>query len=173
MSEKNAGDVENLTAEEAVKKMRAIAKEANIALFTTNLTKLPLDARPMATQDVDDDGNIWFLSGKSSDKNKDIAADPRVQLFYANNSGYEYLSVYGTASITTDRKKIEEHWTEMAKAWFKDGKDDPELTVVKVKPEAAYYWDTKSNKLVSLIKIMTSVVTGKSSDNGVEGKLRV
>ncbi len=96
-----------------------------------------------------------------------------MQLFYINNSGYEYLSVYGTAEISTDKQKIDEYWSTMVKAWFPEGKDDPNLTLIKVKPEDAYYWDTKNNKLVSLIKIMTSVVTGKTSDDGVEGELKV
>ena len=173
MSVKNAGDVENLNSTEAIKKMQELVRQANIGMFITNLTQIPLDTRPMATQQVDDEGNLWFFSGASTEKNHHIAADPRVQILYANNSGYEYLTVYGTATISRDWQKIEEMWTPFAKAWFKDGKDDPELTVIKVKPEYAYYWDTKSNKMVSLIKILSSVVTGKSSDNGVEGTLKV
>jgi general stress protein 26 len=81
--------------------------------------------------------------------------------------------VYGTAEISTDKQKIDKYWSTMVKAWFPEGKDDPNLTLIKVKPEDAYYWDTKNNKLVSLIKIMTSVVTGKTADDGVEGELKV
>lgn len=173
MSVKNAGDVENLNSTEAIKKMQELVKQANIGMFTTNLSDIPLNTRPMATQQVDDEGSLWYFSGASTDKNQHIQNDSRVQIMYANNSGYEYLTVYGTATVSRDRAKIEELWTEFAKAWFQGGKDDPELTLIKVKPEYAYYWDTKSNKMISLIKILTSVVTGKSSDNGIEGTLKV
>lgn len=173
MATKTADSIEHLSSTEAIKKLKQIAEDTNICQFVSNLTQLPLDARPMATQKVDEQGNIWFLSGASSHKNKHIEADPRVQLLYANNKGYEYLSVYGKATITRDRQKIEEMWTEIAKAWFKGGKEDPDLTVIKVTPEDAYYWDTKSNKLVSLVKILASAVTGASSDNGIEGNLNV
>lgn len=173
MATKTADSVEHLSSDEAIKKLKQIAEDTNICQFVSNLTHLPLDARPMATQKVDEQGNIWFLSGASSHKNQHIQSDPRVQLLYANNKGYEYLSVFGKASITKDRQIIEEMWTDMAKAWFKGGKDDPDLTVIKVTPEDAYYWDTKSNKLVSLVKIMASAVSGAQSDNGVEGKLDV
>ncbi len=61
----------------------------------------------------------------------------------------------------------------MVKTWFQEGKDDSSLTIIKVVPQDAYYWDTKNNKLVSLIKIMASVATGKTMDDGVEGKLSV
>ncbi len=165
--------IENLSRTDAVKKIQELVKASDICMFTTNLTELPLAARPMKSQDTDEEGNIYFFSDKTSDKNLEIQKDNRVQLFYINNSGYEYLSVYGTAEISTDKQKIDEYWSTMVKAWFPEGKDDPNLTLIKVKPEDAYYWDTKNNKLVSLIKIMTSVVTGNTSDDGVEGELKV
>ena len=142
-------------------------------MFTSALTELPLNSRPMATLDTDDEGNLWFFSEEGSTKNADIQKDNRVQVFYANKSSSEYLSVYGTAEISTDKQKIHELWTPMAKAWFTEGEDDPSITVIKVAPADVYYWDTKNNKLISLIKIAASVVSGKTMDDGVEGKLTV
>ena len=167
------GDTMNLIDEKAVKKIRELAKDANICHFVTNLSTTPLSSRPMATQEVDDEGNIWFMSNKSSDKNQDIEDDDRVQLFYSANSNYEYLSIYGTAEIVFDKGKIHELWTTMAKAWFPDGEDDPAISLIKVSPEDGYYWDTKNNKVVSLFKIAKSIVTGKTDDDGIEGTLKV
>ena len=167
------GNIENLSFKEATAKIKEIADAADICMFTTALTQLPLNSRPMSTQKADDEGNLWFFSEKESDKNQHIESDNRVQLFYANKSNYEFLSVYGTAEISTDKEKIEELWTPMVKTWFQEGKDDPSITVIKVVPHDAYYWDTKHNKLVSLIKIIASVATGKTMDDGVEGKLNV
>lgn len=169
----NNENVKNLQDKEAVEKIKDLAKSANICMFTTKLTDLPLTSVPMATQEVDDEGNLWFLSGKTSHKNQHIQADPRVQLFYTNSSSYEYLTVYGTATITTDRAEIEQLWTPIAKAWFTEGKDDPDLTVIKVAPQEAYYWDTKNSKAVSMLKILAGSITGKTMDDGVEGKLSV
>jgi general stress protein 26 len=167
------GEVQNLTANDAVEKMREIAKDANICMFVTNLEKLPLDARPMATQEVDDDGNIWFMSSKSSNKHIDIKNDDRVQLFYSHTGNYEYLSVFGSAELVNDRNKIEELWTPMAKTWFEEGKDDPDIELIKVTPEDAYYWDTKNSKMVSLIKFaMGSVGITPKDDGGIEGSLK-
>ena len=41
------GDVKNLTATAAVEKIREIAEHANICIFVTDLSNLPLAARPM------------------------------------------------------------------------------------------------------------------------------
>ena len=167
------GEVKNLISAEAIDKIKKIAMDADIALFTTNLSKLPLATRPMGTLDVDDEGNLWFLSKNDSDKNHDISHDNQVQLFYSNKGSAEYLSIYGRAQILTDRTKIEEYWTPLAKAWFKEGKDDPTITLLKVTPEDAYYWDTKENKLITLVKIAFSAVTGSNVDGGIEGKIKV
>lgn len=167
------GDTKNLIDKEAIEKIQELAKDANICHFVTKLTEMPLSSRPMATQKVEDDGAIWFLSDKESDKNKDIQSDNRVQLFYSANSNYEYLSIYGTAEIVFDTAKIHELWTNFAKAWFIEGEDDPSISLIKVTPEDGYYWDTKSNKLISLFKIAKSAVTGKTDDNGIEGRLSV
>ncbi|RYY30748.1 MAG: general stress protein [Chitinophagaceae bacterium] len=165
------GDVQNLSNTEAVKKIQEIAKDATICLFATNLSNLPISARPMATQKVDDDGNIWFLSSKSGHQNSDINQDSRVQLFYADKGSSEYLSVYGEASILYDKALAKELWSPMAKTWFTEGVDDPDLSIIKVTPSDAYYWDTKNNKVVSLIKIFAGAVTGKTMDDGVKGKI--
>jgi len=167
------GEVKNLISAEAIDKIKKIAMDADIALFTTNLSKLPLATRPMGTLDVDDEGNLWFLSKNDSDKNHDISHDNQVQLLYSNKGSAEYLSIYGRAQILTDRTKIEEYWTPLAKAWFKEGKDDPTITLLKVTPEDAYYWDTKENKLITLVKIAFSAVTGSNVDGGIEGKIKV
>ncbi|WP_153796455.1 pyridoxamine 5'-phosphate oxidase family protein [Foetidibacter luteolus] len=167
------GDVKNLTSTEAVEKLKEIIKDTKTCLFVTRLQDVPLAARPMSSLDVDDDGNIYFFSKAGSEKNVDIEADEKVQLFYSNNSGYEYLSVYGKAEILKDRELAHDLWTPIAKTWFNEGKDDPTLTIIKVIPHDAYYWDTKSNKLVSLVKILAGAVTGNSFDDSVQGFIKV
>lgn len=166
------GDTQNLTANDAVEKIREIATGANICMFISSLTSLPLNARPMATQEVDDEGNIWFMSNRHSNKDLEIKDDDRVQLLYSHTGSYEYLSIFGHAELINDMNKIKELWTPMAKTWFKEGKDDPDIELIKVTPEDAYYWDTKDNKMVSLIKFaMGAVGITPKDDGGIEGRL--
>lgn len=171
--EKNSSKIKNLTHQEAIDKFKEIVKHESTCLFTTQLTKVPLTTRPMSVKKVCDQGNFWFLSPSDSDKNQEISNDPRVQLFISNTSNYEFLSIYGKATITKDKAKIDELWSDIAKAWFPEGKDDPRVTVIKVSPEEGFYWDTKDGKLVSMIKILASAVTGKTMQEGVEGTISV
>lgn len=171
--EKHKGDTQDLHREEAIDKLKELIKHNSICLFTSRLTQEPFQTRPMSTAQVDDEGNLWFLSASDSYKNEEVDYDPNVQLFYVNTPDSEYLTVFGKAYISTDRKKIDEVWKPIAKAWFTEGKDDPRITLLKVVPEEAYYWDTKTNKMVAMLKILTAAVTGKTMDDGVEGKLAV
>lgn len=167
------GDTKNLISSEAIGKIKKLAESADTCHFVTAISKIPLSTRPMSTQKVDDDGSVWFMSDRDSAKNHEISSDRRVQLFYSHQSSSEYMSIFGTAEILFDKNKIEEMWTPIARAWFTEGKDDPAISLIKVTPEEGYYWDTKNNKMVSLIKIATAIVTGKTMDDGIEGKLTV
>jgi len=164
---------QNLSAQDAIDKLKELIKSESICFFCTQLTKQPITTRPMSTQKVDDHGNIWFMSSIKSNKNTEIGQDNMVQLFYSNPSSYEFLSVLGNATITTDREKIYEMWTPFAKAWFKDGKEDTNISLIKVTPQSAYYWDTKNNKMISMIQMFASMLTGSAPDGGVEGTLKV
>jgi len=166
-------DTETLSGERAIHKFKEVVGHNPMCMFLTGLDQRPIPGRPMTTQKVCDQGNFWFLSSRSSMKDHDIAADPTVQLIFANMGGSEYMSVFGTAEVIEDMAKKKELWSPIAKAWFPLGVDDPDLTVLKVKPSEGYYWDTKNGKLVSMLKILTAVVTGDPSDGGVQGRITV
>ncbi|HRO43195.1 MAG TPA: pyridoxamine 5'-phosphate oxidase family protein [Flavipsychrobacter sp.] len=167
------GDVKNLTGKDAIEKMKKMVEDVNTCMFCTDIEQLPFPTRPMATQKVDDEGNFWFLSSKTSNKEHEIKDNSKVQLIYAHPHQYEFMSVYGVATSFYDRGKIEELWTPIAKTWFPEGKDDPNLTLIKVSVNEAYYWDTKHGKLVSLFKIVAGAMGGSVDDGGVEGKMNV
>lgn len=166
------GSFENLTQQDALKKIKALAEDIKICMLCTKAIQLPFDARPMATQQVDEKGDIWFFSGADSIKNEEIEEDADVQLIYAKPSDSKFLTVYGHANIIRNSDKTEELWNSFVKAWFPEGKNDPNLTLIRVRPEVAHYWDTKDGKMISLLKIATAALTGKSNnDGGVEGNL--
>ncbi|AZA54907.1 pyridoxamine 5'-phosphate oxidase family protein [Chryseobacterium sp. G0201] len=162
---------ENLTHLEAIKKIKELSESAKICMFCTELETLPINSRPMGLQETDDEGNLWFISSDDSNKNFEIKEDRRVQLFFMNNGDYQYLSVFGKATVYKDKTTIEDKWSPMANAWFEEGKDDPKVSIIRVEPTETYYWDTKVGKLVSLFSFVAAAVTGKTTDNsdGVEG----
>ena len=163
----------DLKREEAIAKLQELANDINICMFCTELDQQPFSTRPMAVREVDDEGNLWFISSASSHKNEEIKEDENVQLIFAKPASTEFMSVYGKASIFRDQEKIKDLWTPIANAWFEEGKNDPDVTVLKVAPSEAYYWDTQNGKALTLLKIATAAVTGKNMDTGEQGRLEV
>lgn len=164
--------IEDLEARQAVSKMREIILSAPTCFLASGLSQMPFHLCPMYVQDVDSEGAIWFFSGADSVHNELLQEDPRVELMFSNNSKHEYLAVFGRASLSRDVEKVDELWGTMVKAWFPGGKDDPNLTLIRVEPDRVHYWDTRENKLVALGKILLGAVTGKALEVGVEGDLR-
>ena len=166
--------ITNLHSKEAVVKLKHLVDEINICLFCTNLK---IDdggtCRPMGAQKVDEDGNIWFFSEVFSDKNKEIKQDKHVQLFFAHPGKSSYLVVNGEAEIIIDKNKTEELWSPLLKTWFKEGKDDPSISILKVNTKSAYYWDTDGNKMINFLKMVASVATGTTLQIGKEGAIKV
>lgn len=165
--------IKNYSGPEAIEKLKELAEGARICMFSTFTSHHPMPSRPMALQSVDTDGTLHFFSAASSDKNRELKTDPFVQLFFANNGSSEYLNVYGKAVISTNREKIKELWSVWAKTWFQGGAEDPDLTLISVAPQSCEYWDTKHNKMVALVKMAASIVSGKTMDDAVEGKLKI
>jgi general stress protein 26 len=164
----------NLQAREGVEKLKKLVEEINICLFCTNLkTGDGATCRPMGAQEVDDEGNLWFFSDINSDKNREIKQDKKVQLFFAHPGKSSYMVVNGEAEIIVDRYKTDELWTPLVKAWFKEGKDDPNISIIKVNTQSAYYWDTDGNKMINFIKMVASAVTGTNLVHGKEGSINV
>ena len=165
--------IEDLTSTEAVEQIKAIVDKSSICFFCTEVPKgAAIGTRPMGVQKVDDEGNLWFLSPKESEKNKEIAADPSVKLhFVGSNADFLYLE--GDASISYDKAKIKELWNPIAKTWFTEGVDDPRISVIKVEPTRGYYWTTQHGNVVSTIKIAFGALVGKTFDDSKEGKLSV
>lgn len=165
---------ENLTRNDAVQKIKKLSESARICMFCTDLGSLPNNSRPMTLQETDDFGNLWFISSDASNKNFEIKEDNRVQLYFMNNSDSEYLSVFGEAFVYKDKTTIEEKWSPLANAWF-DGKEDPNVSIIRVEPKNTYYWDTKAGKLVSLMNFVAAAISGNKTDNsdGVEGTANI
>jgi general stress protein 26 len=166
--------IKPLTGQDAIEKIKELTKKADSCFFVTNIkTGLPVSARPMSTQQVDDEGNLWFLSSKDSEHNKDIGIDPLVHLFYQASAHTGFVNVYGIAEIGNDKAKIDEIWDPIAKVWFQGGKDDPLITTIKVSPLRGYYWDNKHGSVIQFAKMAASLVTGKTMDDSIEGTLEV
>jgi general stress protein 26 len=165
---------QDLRGSGAVTKIRELVKIAQNGFFcTTPLRGGSGGTRPMNVRQVDDHGNLWFLSASDSQQNRELAADPKVHLYFQGSAHSDFLHLVGTATVSTDRSKIGELWEPSLKNWFTGGITDPRITVIRVTPSEGYYWDTKHASWVAGIKMMVGAALGKTMDDSVEGRLKV
>jgi general stress protein 26 len=164
----------DLNRAEAVKKIKDLAEKAESCFFCTSPSiGESAGARPMSVQEIDDEGNLWFLSANDSYKNKEIAINPEVKLYFQGSQHSEFLQLNGTARILSDKAKIKELWKPILKTWFTEGENDPRISVIKIAPREGYYWDNKHGKAVAGIKMLIGAVVGKTLDDSIEGKIKV
>ncbi len=164
---------QDLVGKNAIDKIKELAEPARICFFTTKSQDGESHSRPMSLQEVDENGVIWFLSSIDSLKDQEIKNDDYVELYFMNHSSYEYTFIKGQASVSQDKALIEKYWNSFANAWF-DGKDDPQISVIGVKAQDGYYYETKENKVIAQAKMLFAAVTGlKTEDGGIEGELKL
>ncbi len=117
-----------------------------------------LRSRPMGAFVKRQEGVIHFLTDGRAHKDDEIRQYPQVCLAFADAAKQKYVSVSGTARISSDRARIEELWSTPAKAWW-DSPDDPNIRLVTVTPETAEYWDSPGS-LLSNISMAFAAATG-------------
>lgn len=165
---------EDRQGQAAVDKLKEIVKTAPTCFFCTAVaTGGSGGARPMNVREVDDEGNLWFLSASDSHKNQELALDPSVQLYFQGSDHSDFMQLSGHATISKDRAKIKALWSKLVETWFTEGLDDPRVTVIKVTPLDGYYWDTKHGMAVAGVKMLIGAVLRKTMDDSVQGKLKV
>ncbi|SFC97944.1 pyridoxamine 5'-phosphate oxidase family protein [Massilia yuzhufengensis] len=162
----------DLSGPEAVQRLKDIVDDADTCFFVTQGGIGPnRGMRPMSVREADDSGQLWFLSASDSHKNKELAANPAVKLYFQRGSHSGFLEVEGYADVLTDRERIHELWNFMLKTWFTEGEDDPRVTVIRFIPRRGYYWDNKHGDAVAGAKVMVGAVIGKTLDDSIEGTL--
>ena len=153
---------------EGLRQIRTLIDEQKTVMMASHLDKIPFSICPMTLQQMDEKGDLWFFASQDSDLFKDIAKDNRVQIIYTDNQKQTYISIFGNATHIIANQKKEELWNSNLLNWFK-GKDDPNLALISVNMENAYYWDNENAKLISFFKIGKDGSVKESSASSAKG----
>ena len=141
-------------------KLYDMIKSVKIAMMTTVEGNGTLHTRPMANQEADASGDLWFFAHKGSAVEGEIGGNSQVALGFAEPGGSDWVALSGTATLSTDRATIHDKWNEILSAWFPKGKDDPDIVLIRVNPHQGEFWDTKSGLLYTVSSFVKSKLTG-------------
>jgi general stress protein 26 len=146
--------------ESAREKLWGLVKKYRYAMLTTQEAGEALRSRPMTTIEREYDGTLWFFAAADSTAATALGDHPQICLTYSNTDNFDFVTVSGSAEVITDVARKKALWQPAVQAWFPQGPDSAHNVLIKVTPEQAEYWDSKSNKLVQLFSIAKALATG-------------
>ncbi|MGY1601403.1 pyridoxamine 5'-phosphate oxidase family protein [Geodermatophilus sp. SYSU D00815] len=151
-------------ASEETTKVAELLQDERFGLFTTIAPDGTLISRPMAMQEVEFDGDLWFFARRGSRKVAHVTANPQVNVSTSGSSSW--VSLTGHAVVVDDVEKKRELWNSVVEAWFPDGPEDPDVVLLRVEAASAEYWDSPGGRLASAISFAKAKVTGQAYDGG-------
>jgi general stress protein 26 len=154
-----------------LRKLGELIDGIEVAMLTTHASDGSMVSRPLQTLELDHSGELVFFTGADSHKVDELRANPDVNIAYANPRNQSYVSVRGTASIDRDRATIEELWSPVQKIFFPQGKDDPNLVVLRVRVRDAAYWESAGNFVARALDFAKGMLSKDPADLGKHGKL--
>jgi general stress protein 26 len=146
------------TPQDRQQKVQELIKETRIAMLTSLDADGRLVSKPMATQDVELDGDVWFVAERSSQKVANIERNPQVNVAFSSNDSWVSLS--GEASVVDDPAKLKEYWDTFTDAWMEGGPENPNNVLIRVEATSAEYWDTPGSKVTQVVNLVKAKVTG-------------
>jgi general stress protein 26 len=149
---------------EDTRKVAELLKDERFALFTTVAPDGTLISRPMALQEVEFDGDLWFFAERHSRKVAHLTANPQVNVSTSGSSSW--VSLTGHAVVIDDLEKKRRLWNTVVGAWFPGGPEDPDVILLRVDAASAEYWDSPGGRLATAFSFAKAKVTGQAYDGG-------
>ncbi len=161
-----------------IEDLYGLIEKIETAMFTTRRADGRLVSRPMATQKRDAIADLWFVTDIESNKLDELEQDPHVNLAYFDTDSREWVSVSGTATVSTDPERIRALYQPDWKAWFgklddvrDGGPDDPRLALILVDADTVIYMKREKSKPMVLFELAKGMITGDKVDVGETRKV--
>ncbi|HUG46478.1 MAG TPA: pyridoxamine 5'-phosphate oxidase family protein [Sphingomicrobium sp.] len=103
--------------------------------------------RPMTAQ-IDKDRQIYFFASRSDELVTGLAHSTDAIATYASKGHDFFASMKGVLVVNNDREKIDRLWSVMISAWYEQGKDDPDLVLLRFDTDRADVWEAGTGSAV-------------------------
>ena len=154
-----------------LEKLGDLIDGVEVAMLTTHAADGSMVSRPLQTLKFDGGGELVFFTSISSRKIGELTENHDVNLAYSNPSKQIYVSVRGTARIDRDRATIDALWSPVQNVFFPQGKEDPDLVVLRVRVRDAAYWESAGNFIARALDFAQGMLSREPRDLGKSGTL--
>lgn len=118
---------------------------------------------PMRAQlDKDAHGAVWFFTSRDNR----LASGGRAMAQFAAKGHDLFACIDGTLAPESDRAILDRLWSNPVEAWYPDGKDDPNLLLLRFDLADAEIW-TADISVTGLFKMATgfTIKPGETGDH--------
>jgi len=150
--------------------------EFDDAMLVTHAPDGELRARPMAIADTNDDGEVFFVTSVATGKVDELLRDERTLVTLQGTR--KWISLTGRADFVDDRQRIRDLWKSQWALWFSEGPEDPNVVLIRIRPEEAEYWDMSGKTMATFaFRALRALFTGDEiqppKSNGAHATLQL
>ena len=138
--------------------------------------------RPMTAQvdvpeggDKDDGGPIYFFGAKSETLVTAMGQTHNAVATYASKGHDLFAHVHGQLVLDHDPAVLDRLWNPIIASWYKDGRDDPDLALIRFDTDSANIWkaETGATLKAAALKALFDIDPGMEhqKDNRADVKL--
>lgn len=101
-------------------------------------------------------GRIYFFGAKSEALAQGIGSSHRANATFVSKDQKIFAHIHGTLSLVNDADVIDRLWNPVVASWYKEGRDDPDLALIRFDTEKADVWESHqgSTMKAALVKML-------------------
>jgi general stress protein 26 len=136
--------------DDSTRRVAELLDGQRLGFLTTTTPDGKLTSRPMALQEVEFDGDLWFFAERDAPWVAALATSPQVN-----------VGVGSGGSL----------WNGAVEAWLPQGAEDSSVVLVRVDADSAEYWDAPGGRLATAFSFLKAKATGQRIDAGENAKV--
>lgn len=121
--------------------------------------------QPMTAFVERESDTLWFFTKVETDLAQSVAANGADAAFIFLDKKLQ-ACVDGRLTVSRDRERIERFWNANVAAWYRDGKDDPSLVLLRLDVSEAAVWITEGGFLKYAFEVAKANASKTTPDVG-------
>ena len=128
----------------------------------------PRHMQPMTAYVEREANELWFFTYRDTDLVRDVnASGGHYAMFCVISKDREvYACLGGELEEHFDRERMERYWNPVVAAWYPEGKDDPRLTLLRMRLDDAQMWLSQAGPVRFAFEIAKANMTRDQPDLG-------
>lgn len=147
------------------------ALDAHPVYMVSLIAEDGLKTRPMAGHLDREHHRLLFITHRHTGIIGAALRSPSVSIAISHEDKNFYAVIACTASEIPNRDLLRQIWTPVADAWFPNGPDDPDATLLALTPVSAEIWEGPSSSVLVAVKLATAKILGRTPDLGVNATI--